>query len=566
MQREIAEPVDTAGALLMAALDLVGHGLLVLDPERRVVAANDAFVALFGVGRQALRGLRLPALLELAAELAALAPLPEQGVAVWQRGLPDGRTVSVRWAALPDGGWACACEDVTERQHSERRLAHMARHDSLTDLPNRVAFHEALQRALLRQRHGETLAVLCIDLDRFKQVNDALGPRAADEVLRQTSGRLRAIVREGDMVARLGSDEFALIQLAPRHGPPGLGAESMARRVVDAFSRPIDVAGTSIVVSASVGIVLSPAPVAGEPGAEADAMLRRGQLALGHSKQEGRGQWCVFADAMDEAARAHRALEQDLRAALARDEFDLHFQPIVSVRERCVVAFEALLRWNHPTRGMVPPDAFIPLAEELGLIVPIGRWVLRQACATASAWPRSAAGPVRVAVNLSSVQFAQTDLVGEVQAALAESGLDGAQLELEITESVLLGNRADTRETLHRLRRLGARISLDDFGTGYSSLAYLNDFPVDKIKIDKRFVHDIGAADSGSGSEVIVRAIAGLGISLGLTTTAEGVETRAQLDQLIADGCMEMQGYFFSPPRPAAEVAALLDAVARRAA
>ncbi len=555
--------LETAVHVRETALDHLALGVLLLGPDHRLVVCNRRFIEMFGLRAEVVRpGLALPALLahsqaagnhgdaEPAAVEAEIRRLltPGQSGSL-RRTMPDGRTLAARWVPARDGGWACTCEDISDRRVSEHRIAHMARHDALTDLPNRVAFQDALLGALARARDGARLSVLCLDLDRFKQVNDTLGHGVGDEVLREVARRLRAAVREDDVLARLGSDEFAIIQ-SDSVQPDA--AATLARRLIEVLGHPHLVGGHSLVVSATVGI----APVDAQE-TDADALLRRADLALYRAKQDGRANWRLFDAAMDAAAQSRRALEMDLREALHRDEFELYYQPLISVRDRRVAALEALIRWRHPTRGLIPPDRFIPLAEELGLIVPIGEWVLRTACATAVLWPAS----VLVAVNLSSVQFVRPGLLETVQAALTDTGLPAERLELEITESVLLADNAATLAVLHALRAMGVRISMDDFGTGYSSLSYLRSFPFDKLKIDKSFIQGL---DESEESAVIVRAIAALGASLGIATTAEGVETLGQLERLIADGCTEVQGYFFSPPCPASDIPRLLADVAAR--
>jgi predicted signal transduction protein with EAL and GGDEF domain len=373
-----------------------------------------------------------------------------------------------------------------------------------------------------------------------------------DELLRAVAERLGGLTRVVDAVGRLGGDEFAVVQTAI--GNPN-DAAALARRIVDALRAPYDVAGHRIVIGATVGIAI------GTHGScDPDALARNADLALYRAKQDGRGLFRFFEPAMDAAARARRQLEIDLRLALERTEFQLHYQPLLSVRTRCVASFEALVRWNHPARGQIDPDDFIPLAEEIGLITPLGSWVLRTACREAAGWPE----PVGVAVNISALQFANAEILDEVRAALAESGLPPTRLELEITETALLSDSAGTLESLHALRRMGVRISMDDFGTGYSSLSYLRSFPFDKLKIDRSFIRDLGETEE---SVAIVRAIVGMGRSLGIATTAEGVETVEQMRKLIGDGCTEMQGFLFSPPCPASEVPRLLnDLTAQQAA
>ncbi len=424
------------------------------------------------------------------------------------------------------------------------QIARLAHYDPLTDLPNRVLFQKHLVEALARRaRKGDQLAVHFIDLDRFKTVNDTLGHPLGDALLREAAERLRSCVREGDTVARLGGDEFAVVQT-------GLsdmgGATRLAGRVVEAMAAPFDLQGHQVVIGASVGVAAAPSD-----GEDADELLKKADMALYRAKADGRGAFHFFERAMDEQLQARRALELDLRRALTAGEFELFYQPLYNLGDERVTGCEALLRWRHPERGMVSPADFIPLAEEIGLIVPLGEWVLRAACAEAAKWPDY----VRLAVNLSPAQFRDRGLVRTVVSALATSGLPAQRLELEITESVLLQDSAANMTMLHDLKALGVRISMDDFGTGYSSLSYLRSFPFDKIKIDQTFVRDIL---DDSDAMAIIKAVLDLGASMGIVTTAEGVETLEQLNALRGQGCAEIQGYFISRPAPASEIARLL--------
>ena len=434
-------------------------------------------------------------------------------------------------------------EHLAARQKLEAQLTHMAHHDGLTALPNRVLFRQEMERELARARGGDAVAVLCVDLDHFKRVNDTLGHAAGDALLQGAADRLRACVRETDIVARLGGDEFAIVQLQAEQPR---AATVLAERLIADLSRPFDIEGHQVVVGASVGIALAPSD-----GTEADQLMKSADMALYRAKADGRGVLRYFESEMDAKMQARRALELDLRKALVEHEFELFYQPIVDLQSNRVSGFEALLRWNHPTQGLISPADFIPIAEDMGLITPLGEWVLRQACREAAGWPER----VKVAVNLSPAQFKSKALALVVTTALADSGLAPDRLELEITESVLLQDNDTVRGILHQLRALGVRISMDDFGTGYSSLSYLRSFPFDKIKIDQSFVRDMGQHED---SIAIVRAVAGLGRNLGMSTTAEGVETNEQLGRLRQEGCTEVQGYLFSRPLPASEVPRLL--------
>ena len=384
--------------------------------------------------------------------------------------------------------------------------------------------------------------MLCLDLDNFKSVNDTLGHPIGDKLLRTIAERISGAVGEDDTVARLGGDEFAVLQ---RNSSPE-AAGALARRLVEIIADPIEIDGQEINSGASIGIALAPSD-----GNAGDHLMKCADLALYRAKAEGRGTFRFFEPDMDARIQARRALEVDLRRALSAGEFSLAYQPQINLAGNALTAMEALLRWNHAERGPVPPSEFIPLAEEMGLIVQLGEWVLREACNEAARWP----DPIKVAVNLSPVQFRNRGLVTTVTQALAAARLAPHRLELEITEAVLLQDDEAIVSMLHQLRALGVRIAMDDFGTGYSSLSYLRSFPFDKIKIDRSFIKDI---ERNRGSAVIIRAIANLGASLGIETTAEGVETEEQLELVRRAGCTEMQGYLVSPPRPAAEIAGLI--------
>jgi diguanylate cyclase (GGDEF)-like protein len=450
----------------------------------------------------------------------------------------DGRTIMMQHHPMRDGGWIATHEDITEQRQQEARIHHLARHDALTELPNRVQFLDemtAFEAGNLER--GEQAAVLCIDIDSFKAVNETLGHAVGDKVLKQVSARLWGRTRESDVLARVGGDEFSLL-LKPIASPTD--AAAIAERIIGTIASPFTVDGHRIDIGASVGIAIAPAD-----GTSTDLLMRNANLALGRAKSEGRSSFHFFEPGMDAAIQKHREIEAGLRMALARSELRLVYQPLVGLKDDRVTCFEALLRWDHCERGVISPAEFIPVAEETGLIVPIGEWVLRDACRTAMSWPSH----VRVAVNLSPVQFKDGRLYATVRAALKESGLPATRLELEITESLLLAESEPTLETLHRLRKLGVRISMDDFGTGYSSLSYLRSFPFDKIKIDRSFMHDLAA---GGDSLAIVKAVIGLGQSLGMATTAEGVETSEQLAAVREQGCSEVQGFLFSRPLPPA--------------
>lgn len=421
------------------------------------------------------------------------------------------------------------------------RISFMANHDALTGLPNRLLFHDRLEEALeCWRQHRNGVALLCLDLDRFKQVNDTLGHPAGDMLLKVVAERLRECVREDDVVARLGGDEFAVLLYGANHREH---AKELAQRIVKALGAVYDLGGHRAIVGASVGIAIATADLD-----SADVLLMSADMALYQAKANGRGNYFFFENAMNEQVQARRAVELDLREALGRGEFEVHYQPVIGLQDQRASGFEALIRWRHPRRGMISPAEFIPLAEELGLIVPIGEWVTAQACADAVKWPEH----VKVAVNLSPVQFRSPGLVASVRRALERSGLPAHRLELEITESALLQDSEAVLASLHELRALGLRTALDDFGTGYSSLSYLRSFPFDKLKIDQSFVREMAQRPD---CLTIVTSVLGLARELGMATTAEGVETQEQLHYLREAGCTEVQGFLFDRPRPVADIA-----------
>lgn len=430
------------------------------------------------------------------------------------------------------------------RERSQATIAHLAHHDPLTDLGNRLLFHRQLSDAVAhRKRHGGDLAVLFLDLDGFKAVNDTLGHGTGDALLKQLASRLRNTLRESDKIGRLGGDEFAIIQFGDEQPKK---AAALATRLLELVKRPFDIDNHKLVVGASIGIA-----VADGEYQDADQLLRAADLAMYRAKADGRGRFRFFEPEFDRQAKERRELEAALRAAIDQDALDIHYQPLVNLQTNRVSGFEALSRWEDPQRGFVPPSTFIPLAEEIGLIDVIGKRVLMRACAEAAKWP----GDITVAVNLSAAQFQHEHLVAAVEQALAESGLPASRLEVEITESIFLKDSESNLVVLARLGKLGVRISMDDFGTGYSGLGYLHSFPFDKIKIDSSFVRDLPTCQS---SAAIVRAVCGLARSFGASTTAEGVETDDQLTQIRAEGCTEVQGYIFGKPLPAREIPALL--------
>jgi diguanylate cyclase (GGDEF)-like protein/PAS domain S-box-containing protein len=432
-------------------------------------------------------------------------------------------------------------EDITDRTRAVEQLAHVARHDALTGLANRMLFAEKTTEALqgLSPSCG-AFSILLLDLDHFKRVNDSLGHPLGDTLLQIVAQRLQETVGSTGLVARFGGDEFAILQSAASE--PRESAIVLADRIRDLLITPYDLAGHRVIVGSSIGIVLAPTH-----GTQFDQLMKCADLALYRAKSAGRNRYCFFEGALEEKAHVRLALENDLRRALRRGQFELHYQPVVHLATRVPCGAEALVRWNHPTRGMIAPNQFIPVAEDIGLIVELGEWVLRTACVDAVDWPAH----IKVAVNLSSVQFGQGDLVGAVTRALVDSGLPPERLELEITETVLLQNNDENIAVLRQLKSLGASIVLDDFGTGYSSLSYLKMFPWDKIKIDRSFVGEI---ENRADCRAIVCAVVGLGHSLDIATTAEGIETQEQWTLLRAAGCALGQGYLFGRPAPKAKL------------
>ncbi len=554
MDRRNKGALNKQKALLDSALENMSQGLAMFDAEGRILLFNERYMAMLGRTESNLRG-RL--LLDVLREQRAAGLWPVEPDELFAKLVADahagrsttrvmelrGRSVRIVTQPMKSGGWVATFEDITEWQRAQEQIFHMARHDGLTNLPNRTLFHEELDRALKLAKRGDQLAVLCLDLDHFKKINDSLGHPVGDALLKEVALRLRGCVGSGDTVARLGGDEFAIVQFCKDCDPTAVSA--LASHIVELLAEPYDIRGHHLVIGVSVGISLSP-----DDGTDPDQLLKNADLALYRAKADGRSTYRFFETGMDARAQARRVMELDLRLAQQRGEFEVHYQPIRDIASDEIAVCEALVRWRHPQRGLIAPNQFIPLAEETGLIIQLGDWVLRQACRDAARWSKAC-----VAVNLSPVQFRNPQLVANVKAALKEADLPANRLELEITESVLLQNSETTRETLLELRELGIKISLDDFGTGYSSLSYLRSFPFDKIKIDRSFVSELGTSKD---SLAIIRAVAGLGKSLGIVTTAEGVETDDQLDLLSREGCTQAQGYLISKPRPIAEVEHML--------
>jgi diguanylate cyclase (GGDEF)-like protein len=543
---------------LDAVLSNITQGVCFFDGEKRLLLWNQRYSEIYDLPPEATRiGRSLETIMDYRYAAGSTPDGPVNDYLVWQDllaavnqpantvvTLRNGRSVAISYQPMPGGGWVATHEDVTSRERAEASIAFMARHDALTKLPNRSLFRERMEQAIVMAGRGAEFAVIRIDLDKFKQVNDTLGHPVGDGLLVAVADRLQGCVREVDTLARLGGDEFAIIQLSVRQPND---AEVLASRIMAAFGSSFDVDGHQVMIGASIGVAVAPSD-----SVSYETLMRDADIALYLAKTEGRGTVRFFEPVMDARIHLRRMLEIDLQSAIARNEFELYYQPLISLISSKVVGFEALLRWNHPARGLVSPVDFIPVAEETGMIVPIGDWVLRTACFEAGGWPDD----IGVAVNLSPVQFRRGDLVASVEAALAASGLRSERLELEITESILMHNTEGTLRALHQIRAMGISVALDDFGTGYSSLSYLHSFPFSKIKIDQFFVRSLM---TNRESMSIIRAVAGLGQSLGIRTIAEGVETLEQLDRLRAEGCTEAQGYFFSRPKPAGEIPMMIE-------
>ena len=549
--------LDEKTAILEATLEHMDQGLVMVDSNATVRVCNARAMDLLGLPPALM--LSRPSIREVLKYQLGMGEfdafpehlrkraVEEEFTArqhLYERERPNGTILEVRTTPLPTGGAVRTYTDLTERKLAERRILHTARHDVLTDLPNRLLFRERLEEALAdSQRSGEQFAVLWLDLDRFKAVNDALGHGVGDELLVAVADRIRSILRQGDVIARLGGDEFAILQRAPEQP---IAASSLADRLIHELSQPFHVQDHQLHIGVSVGMAIWP-----NDGADGDTLLKNADLALYRAKGDGRGVSRFFEAEMDAQVKTRRALELELRSALGDNQFELYYQPLVGTRDRKVRAFEALVRWNHPTRGLVSPDQFIPLAEETRLILPLGTWVIQQACREAAAW----SSDLGIAVNISAVQFASGSLVESVRQALEASGLPPERLQLEITETVLMDNAELSGRIFRELHDLGVRIALDDFGTGYSSLSYLRSFAFDKIKIDRSFLRELAAT---GGSLAFIRTIVSLGASLGIPVCAEGVETEQQFELVRSLGCSEAQGYLISRPQPAAAALAIL--------
>ena len=558
--RQVARRLRGQNLQFDAALNNMVQGLVMFDSSARIVVCNQHYIQMYNLSPEVVKpGCTLHKLLEHRKEVGLFTGDPEQRcriildaiareeTAVWAIETSDGRMIQTVDQPMPGGGWVSTHEDVTERKRADARIAYMAYHDELTGLPNRTRFHESLKKTLSLMQRETRVAVFYLDLDRFKKVNDTLGHPVGDDLLKSVAERLRSCVREDATVARLGGDEFAIIQ--PALGQPR-NAAVLADRILSAVAAHYEIGGHEVSMSTSIGIVIAP-----DDGTEADQLIKNADMALYGAKAVERGTYRFFAAEMDSSMKARTNMEADLRKALINGEFELFYQPLINAQRNEVSCCEALLRWHHPQAGIISPSEFIPVAEDTSLIIPLGEWALRKACADAAKWPDN----VNVAVNVSTIQFRKQGLTQTVVAALAASGLPAHRLEIEITERVILEDSKEIRATLHQLHELGVQIVMDDFGTGYSSLSYLRKFPFDKIKIDAFFIR--GLSD-GSDSSTIVEAITKMATTMKIATVVEGVETQQQLEKVREWGCTEMQGYLFSRPKPIEEI---LPMFARRA-
>jgi diguanylate cyclase (GGDEF)-like protein len=553
-RESLTAELERAAVISGVALENMAQGLSMYDDHNRLVTFNRRYTEIYGVPEALLvPGTPSPEILGWMVESGLIGHsveyYREQIQASVASGEPlevetrDGRIIEICMRPTPSRGWVATHDDVTEARRAADRIAWLARHDTLTGLPNRTAFGEHLAEAACEVDGDRGFAVLTIDLDRFKEVNDTLGHPCGDQILKEAAVRLRALVDNGDVITRLGGDEFAVIQRGVRDPE---AAAMLSTGIIGALDRPFEFDGHTVVIGASIGIALAP-----RDGMSGEELLKKSDLALYRAKEETRGSHRFFEIGMDARMQERRDIEGDLRIAIQEGQFEVHYQPLLDLATGAITCFEALVRWHHPTRGLILPADFIPIAEESNLIIPIGEWVLRQACRDAAGWPDG----IKVAVNLSPAQLKRGDLVTVTVSALTMAGLDADRLELEITESVLLHDEAWVRSLLERLAALGVRIAMDDFGTGYSSLSYLRSFPFSKIKIDRSFVEGVAGQ---SDSLAIVQATIQLSHKLGMETTAEGVETAEQLAVLSAEGCTHAQGYHVSRPVPADRIEGLL--------
>ena len=545
---------------LQLTLENISQGIMLVTKDLQVPIINQRCIELLGLPAALVdnpprfdqlvddHGVHADLCAEEVAARHQAEPAEADGRTVRERTMPNGAVIEIRTGPLADGGFVQTFTDITKRRKAEAHVARMASEDPLTGLPNRRVFHAALDRIAPQEptADGEPchdFSIMFLDLDRFKVINDTLGHRVGDLLLQAVAKRLSSSLGDGATLARLGGDEFAVVVTSVTSHTE---LEALARRLIEAVSQPYEIDGYRISTNVSIGIAIGP-----RDGRNADDLLMAADLALNAVKADGRGAYRFYHAAMNTELNERRQIEMDLREAIECNALELHYQPIMNLKDNAISGFECLARWRHPVRGMVPPAVFIPIAEDSGLILSLGEWALREACRAAAQWR----GDLKIAVNLSPVQFSSPNLVETIAAILAETGLAASRLELEITERIVMDKTGSTPMMLRRLKQLGVRIALDDFGTGFSSLSYLRSFPFDKIKVDRAFISDLGA---GAEHLVIVQAVVSIARALGMTTTAEGVEQAGQQEFLAALGCNEAQGYLFSPPVPLEKVPELV--------